>query len=1115
LTDADMQNFLLAAPGNIRKDQASDFFKNLFSRFVNDMRKMFQMDDEHQSALQDLMLITEGLLQEQYYEPVQSVNTVLDAKVDKADDAVEKAALSIQSSEAPNLLQEAAQQRSFGPYQEALNTRWRGMSVKAKKGVLFVTPTPEILAWKGKDVSAFKDIDDAVQRMSGMRQMLLSAYTKHAETLGKFARKQRKKGMDAMATAMHIARLTAVSPSTFTDRADALKNDPKIVQLTKEKAGGGLNQNQITAIDKLLQERRDSINVTFNAWETLGNFPDGHKNYKMVRQFYKDSAALTRALLDRNINRLGLKGNVNDPSTPKGRLMLSVRRMYEDSDFKGIDEYFPFMRHGTFVLTVNRGERREVYHYDTQEERQDAINKRARQLKVNPENGDIFKVRRELDDKGDRDRTVSESKMLTEMFNAIETATETPLVNKENLKDELYQIYLATLPEQSFRKNYIRADNVTGFSRDIFRNFKTSATRIASQVAKLRYAPDILEGVQRAKDSLYKMSPTKKTELDEFVNEMERRALDEINPKPESAAINFTTQLSFYLLLTGVGSAIIQTSAIPLFIMPDLNTNFGYANSAKALAKWMSVYKSLGFKEEDADGVRRMIPPTVKESSLVRSNPIYQRAFNEALALGILAQGITSNTFDLSRTPNSAVDKIYKKSGRLALQITSGLFSSAERLTREISYMLAFDLAYKKSGDFDKSVEKAVSVVQLYMGRFDRFSRPPVMQGVGKMLLQFKMYPAVVTSVLVKNTLKVAGTQGKEEAIKAVHLLSGILLMGTLFYGATGLPLYNVICSVIDALLDSFEDEEGYLNRAAKKMGAEEFAKRQTENKRVRISKDAFSAMNSDMRFRYEFLPRWFGGMTFGGENGDRFSVATMIERGPISVLSDANVGPRMSLNGIWLKPVRESESIREYVLNHAEAMMPPAAGASKKVMEGIDDLLEGDILKGIPKLVGPFYGNPLKGEELRQEGVKNRKGDTILSADELSTTNIIAQATGISSTRAAAIQDHNFQYKNQEVIAKKKRAALLEDYGKLVVSPKKDPEDRAKVLADWKKKLVAHNKRYPVDNIYIDSDTLIESGESALEKAGKSVRGYRIDDTLAEYFRSKATKYNRQIMGK
>jgi hypothetical protein len=1114
MTDPDVQKFLLNAPGYTRKDQALSYIKNLFNQFVNSLRRTFNMDAKHQSAMQDLMLVTEGLMQEQEIEPAYSVNTVLNAKISKSDIARDKAQLSENSTNTAGDIQKAIQARSFDVYKNALIDGWDSLSNSAKNKILYATPTPNIIDWKGDQIPAFKAIDKAQQYMSGMRQNLLRAYTKQAEAIGTFVRKTGVEGKNAMATAMHLARLENVTPSVFADRVDALQNDPRIVQLIKEAANPTVNVNERAAIDQKLNERRTAINNVFDAWETLGKYKDGHKIYKMVRQYYKDSGALTRALLDRNIDRLNLEGDVNDPSTPKGRLMLSVRRMYEDSEFKGVEEYFPFMRHGPFVLEVQGPLGRERYHFDTEKKRKQYIRERAGEINADPEDGNVFKVYRDLENEN-RDRFAAESRMLTDMFNAVEAATEANTLDKEALKDELYQIYLTTLPEQSFRKQYMHADNVTGFSADVLRNFKTYANRMAAQAAKLRYAPEIVDAIQRAKDTLEGMPPAQQSELGIFVDEMARRGMEEINPTPENKYANLAAQAAFYMLLTGAGSAAVQTTALPVYVMPALNANYGYGKAAASFAKWGSLYKSLGFTTENVDGVKQLIAPTVAESSLVRNNPLLQRAFNEATARDLVGQSLSSNIIDLRRTPDSAVDSLAKNSTRIFLNTTAGLFSGSERLTREISFMMAFELEYAKSGDFDKSVDAAADIVQRYVGRFDRFARPPAMRGWGKVPLQFKNYSALVTTFLIRNAAQAITGSGAGRMV-ALNTLGGILLLGALFFGVPGLPLYGVITAAIDAALESLEDEEGYLHKVGKRTLGNDFAKRMVENKRRRIEKDQFTATNSDMRFRYEFLPKWTGGITFGGEDGKRYSLATMLERGPISVMSDVNIGPRMSLDGIWFKDVRQSEDFKEKLGNWVEALAaPPVTGAVEKIVDGVNDIIDDKPLKGASQVLPPAYGNILKSELVRQEGVKTRRGDMVISKDELSTTNIIAQATGLGSTRAAALQDKNFKTRNEILIAQERKNKVLEEFRNLVADPKNDGSpDYLKKWDAFFKKYDRYNARYPMERTAITPESLNKVAENELEAQANSARGLRVKEQLRDYILPRHYDYIRQVMG-
>jgi hypothetical protein len=611
------------------------------------------------------------------------------------------------------------------------------------------------------------------------------------------------------------------------------------------------------------------------------------------------------------------------------------------------------------------------------------------------------------------------------------------------------------------------------------------------------------------------MPPAQNSELGMFVDEMARRGMEEINPAPESKLANFAAQAAFYMLLTGAGSAAVQTTALPIYVMPALNANYGYGKAAASFAKWGSLFKSLGFTTENVDGVEQLIAPTVAESSLVRNSPLLQRAFNEATARDLVGQSLSSNIVDLRRTPDSVVDSLSNNATRTFLNVTAGLFSGSERLTREISFMMAFELEYAKSGDFDKSVDAAADIVQRYVGRFDRFARPPVMRGWGKVPLQFKNYAALVTTFLIRNAAQVITGSGAGR-MAALNTLGGILLLGALFFGVTGLPLYGVLTAAIDAALESLEDEEGYLHKAGKRALGDEFAKRMVENKRRRIEKDQFTATNSDMRFRYEFLPKWAGGITFGGEDGKRYSLATMLERGPISVMSDVNIGPRMAFDGIWFKAVRQSEDFKEKLGNWLEALAaPPVTGAVEKIVDGVNDIIDDKPLKGASQVLPPAYGNILKSELVRREGVKTRRDDMVISKDELSTGNIIAQATGLGSTRAAALQDKNFKTRNEILLAQERKNKVLEEFRKLVADPKNDgsPEYLKKWDAFFKK-YDQYNARYPMERTAITPESLNKVAENELEARANAARGLRVREQLRDYILPRHYDYIRQVMG-
>jgi len=72
-----------------------------------------------------------------------------------------------------------------------------------------------------------------------------------------------------------------------------------------------------------------------------------------------------------------------------------------------------------------------------------------------------------------------QSQFLQNSFEAIDSATfkgseEAIELQKQVLKDSIYQNYLANQPEQSFRKAFMNRNNIAGYSEDALRNFARS-----------------------------------------------------------------------------------------------------------------------------------------------------------------------------------------------------------------------------------------------------------------------------------------------------------------------------------------------------------------------------------------------------------------------------------------------------------------------------------------------------------------------------------------------------------------------------------------------------------------------------------------------------------------
>ena len=1072
MSDPDIQQFLLNTPGRTRKDSALGYIKDLFSGFVNTIRRAFGMDAKHQSAMQDLMLVTEGLLREQEIEPAVSINTLLDAKTKQVDKNIEKVRL---SPDAESIVKPVEQNvvdgHTYNDFNDLLKARLDAMGNGFISKTLATLQTADIIRWQGDAIPALKSIDTLVERMAGSRLNMERAFARKADKFAAFIRKVGKKKI-LLSNAMHLARLNSVSPTMYKDRADALATDKRIVQLDKLLADPTTPQEERPSIAAKRTIRQDQINQTFDAWEQLGTLKGGQDMYRTVRQFYKDANVLIRTLLDERIERLNIEGKIDDPSTPKGKLMLAVRRMQEGSDFRGIDEYFPFMRYGNYWLRVNGPQGREFYLFESGTERNAWLTKRARELGVDP-NTDT-----ETFDAGDdlaalRKKYSPESRMLADMFETIDNETDKPGFDKEALKDALYQTYLMTLPEESYRKQFLHAENVTGFSSDVFRNFTTTANRIASQASKLAYGDKISAEIERARDTLAGMPALKKAKLELFVNEIQSRVDDELNPPIESKAVSRINQFAYYSLLTGVASAITQTTALPMLVMPVLNQQYGYGSAAAKFTKYMSVWRSVGVTQEGADGEVIYTAPSVGSSSMVKNNPLLQRAFQEAIDRGLTTQTNSSVLTNNRRTPANAFEKIPRAFLRTTATVMSSLFTGAERMTREVAYMMAFELEYAKTKDFDASVQKAVDTVQELLGRYDAFNRPRIMRNVvGRTVGQFKMYAVNMTSFFVRNAYnmhKVLFKGKRQEGLDAMHRLTGVLAMAAVFGGVTSFPMYSFVCSAIDLWLDAFGDDE---------------------DEERRIAKNPYTAKSTDLRFRYEFLKDMFGDIKVTGLDGKERKLSAVLEKGVISELGDFNIGSRTSYDGMWFRDAKPGNTTAETILNYAAANLGPALSSGLSMSGAIDDFKDGKIARGIERLMPALIKNPMTAARLAKEGAKTPGGEIIMDKDEFSSFNIAMQSLGFQPTTLTRYQENKYKAEQERIEATKIKTEILSKLDNAVLGSDSTDADVERVF----NRIDKFNDRFAaLPHMRIDPEDIMRVINKAKERERYMFRGMYI----------------------
>lgn len=1064
-----MQEFLFQTkgtfvPGDLQAKPS------LLSKFVTNVRNFFRLGVEHQSAMNDLIIITDQLL----------TQTVRGKKVVETEaSAARKPAVSKQEAKlndkldkgeyaesVTSALGELIRMQSPDQVIGALKEMYSTLGSKSISALLPTLSTSQITGWVSDRIKHLPQINSLVERMANMRSKMLANVFSLSEPWTAFNNKYAAGGK-LLARTMHYTTLSEVDPTLFRTEADALVGDVKIQELNAQIAK--VNPNQVPSVKKAITQRKAVIKGAYVLWDRLGGIGngEGQKIYGEIKGWYKDTFTLYRAILDDRIIASNVKGDINDASTPKGKLMAAIRKTYEASRTSGV--YFPLMRYGRYWASIGKGKGQEFYMFESELQRNMFLRNRVAQLN---KAGDK-RTRDKMIEDGDadfgndltklRNKSFESSKLLQEVFALIDTNKGT---NSESLKDSIYQMYLLTMPEQSFRTKFIKRKGTTGFSGDALRNFARSGFSFAGQLSRLRYAPLLTNEIDSAHAAL-KNNPDK-AKLEMFLNEVGTRVGQELTSDVEdgfaSKLANGLGQAAFMYFLTAPKSAIAQLTSLPVFTLPVLASRYGAIKAAATLGSYLKVWNHSTAVKPTASGGVSFTPVSVGLSKYVQSNPVLAAAFAEAAERGVTEITRTYDLLDMAKTPSNVLNNPAQRAIATTMNLVGAMFHGSERLSREVAYMASFELAYDKAMKeglaagingpaFERAVEESVRNTYESLFNYSRYDRPRIAKSPGaRMVFQFKMFPQQVTAYFIRNFVGMLPfIKGNTAKKAAATQFFGTLMMTGLFAGVTGLPLYSATLAVIQGMRNAMRDDD------------EPFP---------------IEEQDMDFWFRNVFLPDTFG---------DKW--AKVIVKGPISTATNLDIASSTSLNNMWLRDTKSDPSLENQFKEFAFNMLGPGVSMASNYLKAYDDFKKGHISEAIEKgmPIATFRG-AIAAWRWNQEGIATKNlGATMYEPDEVTGSMKFWKAFGFNPTELSLMTDANFAAKSLEINLKQKRAAILDSLN--LHESKGDDEDFDKALD----KAIQFSAQNP--ELRITSQQISESLKRRNKARMEADRGLSISD--------------------
>ncbi len=970
---------------------------------------------------------------EEVREAVRSQKEV-DAAVAVATNKFEESNKAEQFAKAATMLQMAQDPRKVIPL---LQDIYNVLDVATRKFLVQIPTTQFLVDWASSSVPSLSYTSKLMQQMSGMTQQLLKS-----------------------------------ASNLVLDVDRAFRNDPalrgKLARITQV-----ATLSEVDPADPNAKERNASLDRMYT---DLGS--EGQRVYKRVRDHFVALSQYFTKLLDDQISSSKLT------LVEQKVIMKKIRAMYE----KGpkITPYFALVRRGEYWLSVGKGKTRKFYMRETMAERDRLMRSLAEEkLHRRPnETNKAWETRRAnklgllLEDQeftyGNdisslRRATVDNSEMLREIFDLVEKSNLQDAEAKEALKDAMYQIYLQTMPEQSFRKQFIHREGIAGASTDFLRDVATTTAKMATQLARIKYSPLLRNSLSQARDSI-----VNRPNQEPFVAEMEARVKDALKfANDDSVAqtiAKWLNKAAYIYYLGGASTALIQPLSIFQQGMPVLS-KYGVVAANKEMLRMLKVWQHFGVYVTNPDGSKSWVAPSIEHGMGLSPNEVW--AVKQMTSRDVASSTFAGSVFDYKETPtgNHSAPIVQFGKDTVNMLVLGGLMHSTERMSREVMFLSSFRLNMLQPGmkllpikeRMEKAVDAAVHDTNEALGNYGDYNRPLWMKSAtGKVLTQFMFYSLHVTLFLLKNFKEMIKPMDGHTRGEAAKKFFGTLGATYILAGVVGLPMFSTIMGILGWAWDELREDDW---------------------------PEDIKSLSFELWFRTVYLKEQLGSTKIGG-----VSLATIVERGPVNAFSGIDFSSRTSLNNLWLRESKEEKTLKDTAIAFAIDHIGPSPNMLLAGAEAWEAFSRGDLEKGVRKMAPAGFRNVITANKLWTEGAKDSKGVQILSKDAFSTGLLIAQAVGFRSDLLA-----NTQYVTFKVIGIEQK--ILNERQVILDNMNREYKDKnfKKFTDIVSKEVVKWNMRFPTYSIE-DAD-INASLDAKSKQRAESFRGVTLNNQNAGLF--------------
>lgn len=807
-------------------------------------------------------------------------------------------------------------------------------------------------------MSAIRDYNHDIREMEGRKGELIQKYQPTAQKM--FLHKTKNRAEHAkLGEVMHAATINGIDPS---EEYKSLKKRENMTEADKK--ADTLRRAEY----KILKDYFDT-NLT---QESRDLFVEVRNQYGDLRNNME--AAIMQRIED---------AEASDMS--KRALRLEMRKMFESGRVQG--PYFPLDRWGDqWGAAYNEdGDLHSYSKFDTKSERvawRESMEKAGFTVK------DGKKITSDMD----------QLKALDPELVARLQKLTSGLPESDAIADEIYQLYLRSLPEMSMRKHFTHRKGRIGFSENILRSYAGQMFHGATQIARMEQQPKLEADMVKLREQAQAAEAMRDEHSDwavPILNEMNKRHGLAMNP-PKSAVASVLTNLGFaWMLGVTPGAAILNLFQTPMFAMPTIAARKGNgpvkttAYFLKGIAEYFST-RIGGYKSK------------LRDDELA--------AYDWAEKTNILSNTMSHDLADLIEKDDTAYGL-----RRNIMTVVSYLFHHTEQANRSVTFMVAYRLARDRGLSHSEAQYDAADLNDRSHYDYSASNRPPIMQNdAAKIVLLFKNYGVHSTYQMaraVKDGFFAQKDLPIEHRREARRKITGILMMTGLLGGVSSLPFAWIVETILNAV---WGDDDDPMDAGA------EF--------RVYMIEQGFSSEQVEA-------------LLTGG--WDAMTGTTMSSRISLSYL------------GLGRESMYPLEG-KDAALHFFEEFIGPVGSILVTApMQGIQDISEGRYERAIERVVPKFLRDPMKSIRYATEGALTYAGEPILTAEQFTNKDLFVQSIGLAPSRLTQRYEQNRALKNMNKALLDRHSQLINEYWMAVSLG--DPEARRDAVKAWAKWNRAH----------------------------------------------------------